>query len=416
MQVIRKREEDECESVKRFKSSSNESILMRFPDDILDTIIKDLRKEDLIRLSLLDKKHRLLMYNEVFKNVQMKWKDIKVFVDGFKHLDITEKVRIICDLQNEKETNNGEWNTSFKDLLSKCKKLTHLDIGLISSARCLKYKDDFDIELSDKIKEITLTSNDIFNAGDVNDKAMFELTQLQRFHNIEKLKLIGFSISRDNYFYPKIKEDFSDFAKRRFDGKLVNLKDITLINCAWEYPLSLKEVFAPEYPIPGISGSSNMNNSNCKPSKLELVYKGPYTKFLNSERFRNFINNKNNEKFMFEVEFYSQLKELRIIVIPDADEKIIQYFPWLEQLDLRREYGLCTDNEVIRGSVIGGLEKIVLIGWKSSSVHDVDRLLEKANSVKYVELGLIGIINVREYEMKAAGYVDDYRVYKVELK
>jgi hypothetical protein len=391
------------EKVKQIKRERVDSVLMEFPNEVLEIIFNNLNKNDMINLSSTNKEHRLLIFDEVFKNVQMKWKNIKIFIDNFKYLDKINKLKIICDMENEKETNNGEWSASFKKLFEYCINLHEMEIGLIGSARCLKYKDDFDIESSNKIKKLTLESNNHYNEGDVNDKAMFELAQLQRFHEIKKLTLKGFSITKDNYFYPKMKEDFSDFEKRKLDGKLIKLKDIKLINCAWEYPLSLKEVFAPEYPIPGLSNMNNERLMNCQPEKLELVYTGAYTRFLSSERFKNFINTEYNQKFLFEVEFYSKLRELSIIVVPEKDRlkednemdkpKTIQYFPWLEMLNLSREFAVCTSTEgIIKQSILNNLEKLVLIGWRSSSVLDVDKILnvaQKKNKLKYIEIGLI---------------------------
>lgn len=357
--------------------SKNTSFLMNIPNEILNMILEKLNRKELINLSCINREHRGLLYYEIFKNIQFKWKDIKFFLENFKQLNNVESVLILCDLKNEKETNHGEWNVSFKKLFERCLNLNEMYIELITSGRCLKYKDDFDVELSNKIIKITLESQSHCNSGDVNDNAMFELTQLQRFHKIKELTLKRFSIAKDIYFYPKIKEDMSDFEKRRNDGKLIELKDINLVNCAWEYPINLKEVFSPDYPIPGLNSFNVNKQKNCKPKKLGLYYSGDYIKFTGCERFKSFINNEYNEKFLYEIEFFEELKELELVILNDKnrENEFTCYYPWIDMINLRREYYIedLNSNKFIKKTILGNLEKLVLVGWRSSSIQDLDK-------------------------------------------
>ena len=379
---------DVRQGMKLRRTSNVNSFLMHIPNEILSKILDELSRKDLILLSSTNHEHRGLVYMDLFSNIHLRWKDVKTFLENFKQLDYVQRVKILCDLEKEKETNHGEWNVSFKRLFEECKNLRDMHIELITSARCLKYKDDFDVELSNKIEKMTLVSKSVCNSGDVNDNAMFELTQLQRFHNIRELTLKGFSIAKDIYFYPKIKEDMSDYRKRSLDGKLIELDEIKMINCAWEYPVNLKDVFSPEYPMPGNGSllSSSIRNrrgdTNCRPVKIGLYFSGDYVKFTGCERFKSFINTEYNERFFFEIDFYKNLKELEIVILSDKykENGFTCYYPWLHMINLQREYytevaqdGAPVDSAMVKRSILGNLEKLVLVGWRSSSIQELDK-------------------------------------------
>lgn len=418
----RKREVETCDGIKGVKENKDgeaegekctklrkennvNSFLMHIPNEILGMILNRLDRKDLIRLSSTNREHRGLVYFNLFSSIQMKWKDIKPFLDNFKQLECVQRVKILCDLKNEKETNHGEWNVSFKKLFEECKNLNDMHIELITSARCLKYKDDFDVEVSNKIEKMTLVSKSVCNSGDVNDNAMFELTQLQRFHKIKALTLKGFSIAKDIYFYPKIKEDMSDYRKRCLDGKLIDLEEIRLINCAWEYPVNLKEVFSPEYPIPGNASllSSSIRNSrgdhNCRPVKIGLYYSGDYVKFTGCERFKSFINTEYDEKFFFGIDFYKNLKELEVVIMNERPKEngFACYYPWLDMINLQREYyceaeestaslgeaaTMATATTLVKRSILGNLERLVLVGWRSSSIQELDKCFSPREGIE----------------------------------
>ncbi|ODQ45197.1 hypothetical protein PICMEDRAFT_17686 [Pichia membranifaciens NRRL Y-2026] len=394
---------DDRQCMKLRKKSNVNSFLMHIPNEILGKILDEVSRKDLIRLSSTNHEHRGLVYMDLFRNIHLKWKDIKLFLENFKQLDYVQRVKILCDLENEKETNNGEWNVSFRKLFEECKNLREMHIELITSARCLKYKDDFDVELSNKVEKMTLVSKSVCNSGDVNDNAMFELTQLQRFHNIRQLTLKGFSIAKDIYFYPKIKEDMSDYRKRSLDGKLIELDEVKLINCAWEYPVNLKDVFSPEYPMPGngsLLSSSTRNrrgDTNCRPVKIGLYFSGDYVKFTGCERFKSFINTEYNERFFFEIDFYKNLKELEVVVLNDRykENGFTCYYPWLHMINLQREYytevapdngwsghGAPVDSAMVKRSILSNLEKLVLVGWRSSSIQELDKCFAAKDGIE----------------------------------
>lgn len=370
--------------------NNNTSFLINIPEELLNLILNNLDRKDLINLSCINKEHRLLFYCDIFKNIQIKWQDINYFLNNFKLLNLIERIKILSNLNNLKETNKSEWNISFKKLFENCKNLKDMQIELLTSGRCLKYKDDFDIELTNKINKMTLVSKiKENNEGFINDNAMFELTQLQRFHKIKQLTLKNFCIGKDIYFYPKIKEDLSDFNKRCNDGKLVELQDIKLINCTWEYPINLKEVFSPEYPINNSNNNNNLinNRKNCKPKKIGLYYSGNFIKFLNCERFKNFINTDYNDKFLFEIDFYDELKELEIILMNDKfkETEFSNFYPNIDIINLRREYYIkgFETNEVIKKNLISNLERLILVGWKCSTIQELDKCFKINNTKQY---------------------------------
>jgi hypothetical protein len=368
---------DQNPSLRKSLSLST-SILCKLPSELVNVILEDLSRSDLLNLSLVDRRHRGVIFPMLFKSVFLKWMEIESFVENFKSLDIVEKVSIRSDLNNVGETNKGEWNASFKKMFERCTALWEMDIDLLTSGRCLKYKDDFDTDLSDKIEKMTLRSHSQGERGSVDDKAMFELTQLQRFHRVKSLRLIGFSICKDIYFYPKVKEDMSDYMKRRLDGKLIDLKELTLVNCAWEYPITLKEVFAPEYPIPGIAhnGVGVGGVENCRLEKLSVIYTDEYIRFTACERFKSFVDTEHNDKFLFEIDFYKDLKELEMSCFISKDRYDIA-LPWIGLINLGREF--CVESEetpglFIKTSLLRRLEKLTLQGWRYSSVQDVERV------------------------------------------
>lgn len=375
--------------------NNNTSFLINIPQELLNLILNNLSRKDLINLSCINKEHRRLFYCDIVKNIQIKWKDINYFLNNFKLLNLIERIKILSDLNNLKETNKSEWNISFKKLFKDCQNLKDMQIELLTSGRCLKYKDDFDIELTNNINKMTLVSKiNENNDGYNNNNSMFELTQLQRFHKIKELTLKKFCIGKDIYFYPKIKQDLSDFEKRCNDGKLIELKDIKLINCTWEYPINLKEVFSPEYPI----NNNNIitNKQNCKPNKIGLYYSGEFIKFINCERFKNFINTDYNDKFLFEIDFYDELKELEIIIMNDKfkENEFSNFYPNIDIINLRREYYIkdFQTNEIIKKSLISNLEKLILVGWKCSTIQELDKCFNnnlKQFNMKHIEIYLM---------------------------
>lgn len=410
---------------KILKEGTKASILVKLPNEILGKVLNNINKEDLISLSSVNKEFRNYFKMIIFKEIKIKWKEIDNFCEVFKNIEDVYKIRIICDLQNEKETNNGEWNVSFKKLFERCLNLRGLEIGLLNSSRCLKYKEDFENKFSSKIKEMKLVSylqlNDYLNNGDFNNKGLFELTQLKKFKEIEKISLNGFSICKDEYFYPKNdsinNSTIEDFEEIINEGKLVKLKEIELINCAWIYPTSLKDVFSPEYQLPSIFNNNAFNKYkiNCQPSKIRLVFDKRHSNFCSSERFKSFIDNEYNEKFEYEFEFFIKLRELEIIIEDkeeNEDERIIGYKPWIDNINFNRKFTVIEEEDglkpvVKQQSIIGNLRRLTLIGWRSSGPLAWRKLIE--NGIKLEEIG-VEVAQVKEISGAAPLFAVEKRI------
>ncbi|GMM30404.1 hypothetical protein DAMA08_031490 [Martiniozyma asiatica (nom. inval.)] len=363
-------DDDISDTAKRIKINKKD-IVGNIPYELLiQHILPLLSRKDVINLSILSHTHRSLLHSIVFSKVETYWHSIPEFIKNFKHLSKVETIKFKSDLNDKKATNFGEWNNSLKDILS-LNNLNGLEMELLTSARCLKYKDDFDVDLSNKIKNLSLISQMGATTGDQNGEAMFELTQLQRFHHVQNLTLKGFSLARDTYFYPKVKTDMSDYKIRRKDGKLMNLSTVTLVNCQWEYPFSLSDVFAPEYPLPGGVISSNKKVS---PKSISLFYSGEASKFVESERFKSFVDNEYNKHFMFEIDFFKELKELSIVIVNSNYEKnsFSYYYPRLNLINLKREFWIESVEGMKKQCMISNLEKLKLIGWRLWSDQELD--------------------------------------------
>lgn len=375
------------EDVKRRKVNG-EDVLCKLPMELFHMVIDFLSRKDIITISSLSHKHRALVFGYLFEEAKVDWTQINEFVKGFKHLRNIRKLAIDSKVNDLKLTSKCEWNVSFKPMLETMTNLEELSIELVTSSRCLKYKDDIDEDLSSKIKKIKLRSKAITNSGDVNGEAMFELSQLQKFHDVEKLSLNGFSLNRDIYFLPTIKEDLSDSLIRKRDGKMNHLKEIELVNCQWEYPITLKDVFSPEYPLP----SGVKPSLNCSPNKISLKFTNESSKFVESERFKMFVNNEYNRNFQFEVEFFQNLTDLELIVENDnyQDNKFRYYYPRLNLLDLKRVF---YTEEGGKQCILSNLRRLRLIGWHLLSGLELERCfkLDKGfkHQMEYIELLIV---------------------------
>ncbi|KAG7700665.1 hypothetical protein KL930_002151 [Ogataea haglerorum] len=368
--------------VKRRKteSSTYPLFLLNLPLELIRCM--QLSREDLVNISTLDSAHRAKFYPLVYERLKLTWRDFKSFSESFKSKDLVRAIRIFSDLQDRKSTTYGEWNISLKGILEESPNLKELVIEVMSSARCLKYQDNFDTNLSDKIEKLKLISH----SGAPNDESLFELTQLQRFHNIKQLTLNGFLLAKDQYFYPKFKSDFSDLKERSRDGRLVFLNDLTLINCKWDHPYSLSDVFSPVYPSPNplLKLESNEFTS---PERLSLFYSKNSSSFVAAERFRSFIDNDANELFLFETRFYNNLKHLSIVVLSEDynENKYNYYYPWLNWLNLKKIFQ--TQNEETREienkSILTNLESLTLVGWRMATLSELRNVFGIGKELKY---------------------------------
>lgn len=223
--------------VKRIRLSK-ERLLVRLPGEVLDLVLQHLSRVDLLHVSMADRRHRSLVYERIFAEVALHWRDIDAFVKHFKQTDLVKKLRIRCDPTNERETNHGEWNVSLGEVLRRCCQLEEMEIGLLASGRSLKYKDDFPIEYGDKIRKLTLVSHcqDNQSYGEYSDKSLFETTQIRYFRRLECLHLNGFSLGVDKYV--TVGDSSSPHG-----GELPHLREVNLTNCTWSYPENAIDIF-----------------------------------------------------------------------------------------------------------------------------------------------------------------------------
>ncbi|GME85165.1 unnamed protein product [Ambrosiozyma monospora] len=326
------------------------NIFLNMPFDVIEVMLKEggLSRRDILNLSMLSSKHRVKFYELVYQKIKLTWSNFQAFHECFKNKELVNCVRVFSDLKDKKATNYGEWNISMKDLLSDCPNLRSFVIEVMTSARSLKYQDKFDVDLSDKITEMKL----ITHSKEAGDDSMFELPQLQKFHNVRKLILNGFQLWKDKFFYPKYKPDFSDWKIRRNDGKLVELEDLSLINCKWNHPESLPEIFSPTYPTP--SSLTSTKDSFTSPRSISLYYSEDSSSFVTTERFKSWLDNDRDEMFLFQTRFYMNLKRLNLVIVNHnyEENKFIYYYPWLNWINFKRTFPVQnTDTDEIETSL-----------------------------------------------------------------
>lgn len=363
-------------------------LITKLPLELIEIIFKEgrLSRQDIINISITSSSHRARFFMLVFQSIKLTWGDFERFDKIFKHKELVRSVRVYSDLTDTKKTNFGEWNISLRNLLLDCGNLWKMTIEVMNSARCLKYQDKFDVDLSDKITSLTLISH----ATEAADESLFELSQLQKFHALSDLKLNGFFISKDQYFYPKFKPDLSDYTVRSLDGKVLDLDKLELVNCRWEHPSNISDIFSPNYPSPNpVLLHGNEKQKFTAPSSISLFYSEESAPFVVSERFRNFINNDADERFLFQTQFYSRLRHLSIVILNQKEltnpEKFDYYYPWIGQLGLRRKFHVHseTSGEVETRSILTSLESLTLVGWRLSNVNELEKAFKIEDDMMY---------------------------------
>ncbi|QPG77340.1 hypothetical protein FOA43_004749 [Brettanomyces nanus] len=367
-------------------SQSGCDFLVKLPLEVVEIVIAKgkLSRRDIINISLVSSSHRLRFFQFVYDKVKLTWTDFKRFEETFKQKDLVQRIRVYSNLKDVKQTSYGEWNISLREILLKCTNLSEMTIEVMTSARCLKYQDNFDVDLSNKITSLKLISH----AHEAADESLFELSQLQKFHNLTSLNLNGFFISKDQYFYPKYKPDLSDFKVRSKDGKLLKLERLELVNCRWEHPFNLSDIFSPTYPSPNpVLFSGGRQEEFTAPSSLSLFYSEESSSFVVSERFQALINNENDEQFLFQTRFYCKLKELKIVILnrDNKDDKYSYYYPWLAQLDLKRKFQAQseTTGEIENRSILTSLQSLTLVGWRLANSHELEKIFTVDKDMKY---------------------------------
>lgn len=360
-------------------------LMMKLPPELVDTIIVqgNLTRKDVINLSTVSSSHRARFFDYIFRQIKLTWSDFKRFDQCFKHKDLVMGVRVYSQLDNPKQTSYGEWNISLKDILVNCPNLFDFTIEVMTSARCLKYQDKFDVDISDKIKSMTLISH----AHEAADESLFELSQIQRFHSLQSLRLKGFFISKDQFFYPSFKPDLSDFKIRSKDGRLLDLDNLELVNCRWEHPYNLSDIFSPTYPSPNPMLFHGMEKDQfTAPTSISLFYNDESSDFVASERFQSFINNENDPQFLFQTRFFSKLRNLKLVILNSSVEVSDScYYPWLGQLNLKRKFQVhsITSGEIASETILTNLESLTLVGWRLANAKELDKIFEINTKIKY---------------------------------
>ncbi|VEU23548.1 DEKNAAC104465 [Brettanomyces naardenensis] len=360
--------------------------LLKLPLELVQIIVRKggLSRNDVINISMLSSAHRTRFYRFAYEKVKLTWADFKRFNDSFKQKQLVQSVRVFSDLENPKATNFGEWNISLRDILLNCPNLCDMTIEVMTSARCLKYQDTFDVDLSDKITSLSLISH----ACEAADESLFELSQIQRFHNITKLTLNGFFVSKDQYFYPKFKPDLSDFRVRSEDGRLLRLDTLELVNCRWDHPFNLSDVFSPTYPSANpILFSAGQIPEFTAPSTISLHYSEESSSFVVSERFQSFIDNDSDEQFLFQTRFYNNLKHLKIVILyHDTPDGRYRYcYPSLSAINLKRKFQAQSDvtGDIETRSILTELESLILVGWRLTNVQELDKIFRVDDDLTY---------------------------------
>lgn len=376
---------------KRRKPAEPCDILLSLPIELFDIVMKHggLSRKDLINASMLSSSHRARLFRYVFEEIKLTWGNFKQFDNTFKHKDLVKYIRVYSDLNQAEKTTYGEWNITLTDLLADCPALTGMTVEVMTSARCLKYQDKFDVDLSDKIKTLRLVSH----ATEAADESLFELTQLQRFHNVRTLCLNGFFLNVDKYFLPKFKPDLSDYKTRCQDGKLINLDQIQLVDCRWEHPNNLAEIFSPAYRTPNVV--FNEPTRFTSPRKIGLYYSEESSPFVVSERFRTFLDNSADEQFLFQTMFYRNLTDLEIVVLNrNHKQGYNYYYPWMNSLNLKRPFPVLSEDtgEVHNQSILSNLESLTLVGWQLAHYRELDKLFDSdfKYNLKHLSLYLVG--------------------------
>ncbi|TID30561.1 hypothetical protein CANINC_000916 [Pichia inconspicua] len=267
------------------------SLLSELPFEILELVLNEVEVEDLKNVSILNRKIRNRVLNRLFREVKVKWEEIKELSE-WKQNYFIEKVRI---LREEGTRSSSEWNISIKPLFL-CNNLKDLEIELIGSSRCLKYKDDFKSDESFKIENIKLVC---FNGGngDYSEKALFESTHIKRFKGLKSIELNGFTLSKD--MYEEEDEEVEEEEEGKKSKRLGKLKEITLVNCVWEYPFGISDIF-----------------SGCKAEIVRIEYWGEAMRFTSSERFKAMVNIGANRRWQSDRKWWSSVR----VVVVAVDE------------------------------------------------------------------------------------------------
>ncbi|OWB83274.1 hypothetical protein B5S33_g1903 [[Candida] boidinii] len=357
------------------------SFLLDLPLELIDTLITlgDLENKDIKNLSIVNSSFYKKYNYRIFKKINLNWNQIKLFNANFTNKVLVNSILIKSNLINTNETKYGEWNIPLDLLLKDYPNLNKLTIETLTSSRFLKYQDKIDLLESEKIEELGLISH----SNEPGSDSMFELTQLIKFNHIKKLSLNGYLLTKDNYFIPKLIESPSS-TDAIVEGTLPFLQELSLINCKWEFPFNLCDIFSPIYQ------SFNNPNLDASPETVSLYYSNDNISFIYSERFKSFLNTFNDDSFAFQTRFYKNLKNLSIVINYDDETTTNntnynngnsyhnKYYPPLNLLDLKRQFKIQSkeSDRYDSTTVLSNLNSLTLIGWRLNNVSELDKIFK----------------------------------------
>ncbi|AOA64527.1 Hypothetical protein PP7435_CHR4-0089 [Komagataella phaffii CBS 7435] len=354
--------------------------MLSLPDDIITFMlnVKLLDRKDLVSISMLNKDYRKRFEPILFDKIKMTWSQLNSTsncsdskqrqplqislhrcFESFMYKDLVSFIRVHSDMHNFKQTSYGEWNTDLSPL-NDCKFLKGLAIEVLTSSRCLKYQS--------ALERSQIVSLRICSHSTTDDNAsLFQLTHIStHFPNVSKLTLEGFLIDKDQYFMPSLNNS----------GRLSKLRDITLVNCQWEYPLSLFDIFCPFYHHSSLYTTSKTPEI-IQPTSLCLKYTNSYSSFVLRERFKTFINTTADKVGSFKSypAFYSNLKHLEISILNEEYHTHTSeyYYPNLSWLDLTARFA-----EDSSSSLINSLRSLKLVGWRVNNLELINQLFGSA--------------------------------------
>lgn len=303
------------------------NILLDLPFEILELVLNEVKIEDIKNMSLVSRSMRGRILNRLFKEVKVRWEDIER-ISEWKYKYVINKVRI---LRERSVSAKSEWNISIKPLFkgsddnsNSNNKIKEIEIELIGSSRCIKYKDDFDSKESEGIENITLISTS-GGQGDYSERALFESTHIKRFKGLKRITLKGFTLGKDLY----AEEEESGGVSGGI--YFANLKEINLVNCVWEYPLSVSDIF-----------------SGCRAESVRVEYFGEAMRFTCSERFKAMVNVAANRRWSYERGWWSSVKRVEVVV--EGGSGVARPAAAMATAFTRAE--------------LPGLESVVLAGWR----------------------------------------------------
>lgn len=215
----------------------------------------------------------------VFDNVFVNWNDLNKFI-----LQLKEDPDVIAPYINALHITNasswGEWHkdTDLGEVISLCPNLRELHVNLSGSSSWLKY-----IPLCTKVERLVassqMASDWAATTRDTKNKEPplpeFDLFDLQKLPNVQKLRLEGFHVSDYSAINDPIKYKFTD---------------ISLKNCIWSFPFDFKDL-------------------DCSLSRFDATYSPQFQGFTYSERLKTLFHSPPPELKKFSLHFPTDLQK-----------------------------------------------------------------------------------------------------------